>query len=273
MMNLALNTSNEIVDIELDKILPNPYQPRRSFERSAMDELVRSVRRYGVIQPIGVRLAGSGYELVMGERRLRASRLAGLKYIPAVVLDISDRDSAALSLIENMHRRELNYLEEADAMHSIMQDFGCTQEELAHILGKSRATIAGRLRLLRLSPDIKQMLIKNELSEGYARALLRLSRHDAQKNVLEQVTRYGLNVKKTEELIDSTIKNSGEIGIIKKHPRIKLCFRDIKLFTNTLKQAVEQMNSSGMETEYEIKQYENLYEIKINIKTAVDDNA
>ena len=260
MMNLALNSSNEVIDIAVDKILPNPYQPRRSFDRKAMEELVRSVRQYGVLQPIGVRQASGGsYELVMGERRLRASKLAGLRYIPAIILNIGDRDSAALSLIENIHRQELNYLEEAEAMHSVMKDFGCTQEDLCHILGKSRSAIAGKLRLLRLAPDIKQILIKNNLSESHARALLRLSRRDAQKTVLEQVTRYGLNVKKTEELIDSTIRTGGEIGIIKKQPKIKLCFRDVRLFTNTLKQAVEQMNDSGLETEYEIRQTDNLY--------------
>lgn len=274
MMNLAFNTKSEVVDIAVDKILPNPYQPRRIYERNALEELARSIRQYGVIQPICIRETNTdSYELIMGERRLRASKLAGLRYIPALVLNVCDRDSAALSIIENIHRQELNYIEEAEAINDLMRDFGCTQEELAHILGKSRSVIAGKLRLLRLAPDIKQMLIKNELSESHARALLRLSRREAQKTILEQVTRFGLNVKKTEELIDSTIRTGGEIGIIKKQPRLKICFRDVRLFTNTLKQAVEQMNSSGMETQYEIKQTDNLYEIKIRIKTEADEDA
>ncbi len=268
MMNLALNSSNRVVDIAVDKILPNPYQPRRSYERDSINELAYSIRQYGVIQPICIRsIRGGSYELVTGERRLRASKLAGLRYIPSVILEIGDRDSAALSLIENIHRQSLNYLEEAEAMNSLMKDFSCNQEELSHILCKSRGAIASKLRLLRLAPEVKQLLIKNNLSEEYARAILRLSRRDAQKSVLEQVIKYSLNLKKTQELIDSTIKNNGEIGIIKKQPRIKLSFRDVRVFTNTLKQAVEIMNSSGMETQYEIKQNDNLYEIKINIKT------
>jgi ParB family chromosome partitioning protein len=269
MMNVALNGSSEIIEIPVEGILPNPYQPRRLFERVALDELARSVRQYGVLQPICVRcLNGSVYELVMGERRLRASKLAGLKYIPAIVLDIGDRDSAALSLIENIQRQDLNYIEEAEAMRAVMNDFGYTQEELSHILGKSKSSVANKLRLLRLNGEVKDMLINNKLSENHAKALLRLSHDEARKTVLEKVTKYGLNVKRTEELVDGTIRNEKEIGVLKKRPRIKLCFRDVRLFTNTIKQAVEQMNNSGMETEYEIKQSDNLYEIKINIKTA-----
>ena len=182
-------------------------------------------------------------------------------------MKISDRDCAVLSLGENIHRKDLNYIEEADAINTLMKDFNLTQEDIAHLLSRGRGEIALKLRLLRLSPAVRQMLIKNNIGEAYARALLRLSRADAQQNVLEQVIKYGLSLKKTNELIDNAIKNNGEIGIIRKSPRIKLNFRDVRMFANTIKQAVELMNISGMETDYEIKQNNNLYEIKINIKT------
>ncbi len=268
MMNLALNSTNEVMELPIERILPNPYQPRRLYNRAELEELSRSVRQYGVIQPVCVReAAGGSYELITGERRLRASKLAGLRYIPAVVLNVCDRDSAALCLVENIHRSELNYIEEAEAINSVMKDFSCSLEETAHIIGKSRQEIAAKLRLLRLTPDIRQLLIKNSLTEGHARALLRLSRHNAQKSVLEQVIKYSLNIKKTEELVDSAIKNGGEIGVLKKQPRLKLCFRDVRLFAAMLEQAVEQMNENGMQTDCEIKQQDNQYEIKINIKT------
>ncbi len=266
-MNLALNVGNEITDIPVDKILPNPYQPRRTYERKALNELAKSIRQYGVIQPICVRSVKNGYEIISGERRLKASKLAGMQFIPAVILKISDRDCAVLSLGENIHRKDLNYIEEADAINTLMKDFNLTQEDIAHLLSRGRGEIALKLRLLRLSPAVRQMLIKNNIGEAYARALLRLSRADAQQNVLEQVIKYGLSLKKTNELIDNAIKNNGEIGIIRKSPRIKLNFRDVRMFANTIKQAVELMNISGMETDYEIKQNNNLYEIKINIKT------
>jgi ParB family chromosome partitioning protein len=207
----------------------------------------------------------------MGERRLRAAKLVGLKSIPSVVLCVGDRDSAALGLIENIQRRSLFYLEEAEAMQTIMSDFGCTQGELAHILGKSRSAVAGKLRLLRLSPMIKRTLQKNSLSEGYARALLRLSNEVAQQSVLEQVTKYGLNLRRTEELIDSTIR-TGEIGVLKRKPSVKLRFKDVRAFAETVRTTVEEMSRSGIETEYKITQHEDMYEIRINIKTAVDTN-
>lgn len=269
MMNVALNNTNEIIDLTIDSILPSPYQPRKSFDRAALEELAFSIRQYGVLQPIGVRLLGERYELVMGERRLRAAKLVGLKSIPAVVLCVGDRDSAALGLIENIQRRSLFYLEEAEAMQTIMTDFGITQGELAHILGKSRTAVACKLRLLRLSPTVKQILQKNSLSEGYARALLRLSSEAAQKKVLEQVTKYSLNLRRTEELIDSTIR-TGEIGILKRKPSVKLRFKDVRAFAETVRTTVEEMSRSGIETEYKITQHDDRYEIRINIKTAVN---
>lgn len=273
MMNMALNSSNEIMELPVDKILPNPYQPRQLFDRTSLEELAGSIRRYGVLQPVCVRLInGNVYELVSGERRLRASKMAGLKFIPAILLEVGERDSAAIGLIENIQREELNYLEEAEAMRTVMCDFGYTQAELAHILGKSQSAIANRLRLLRLDADVKDILIKNGLSERHARALLRLNNVQAQKNVLEKVAKYGLNVKRTEELIDNTIKTEGEIGVIKKRPKVKLRFSDVRIFTNTIKQIVEQLKSSGVETEYEVRQADGEYEIKINIKTAGNKN-
>lgn len=268
MMNVALNNCSEIFDIPVNRILPNPYQPRRTFDRESMEELTRSVRQYGVLQPVSVRLInGTVYELVMGERRLRAAKLAGFKYIPAMILDISDRDSAALSLMENIQRRQLNYIEEAEAMKSLMEDFNISQTRLSHILGKSSRQIAMKLRLLRLSPYIKEELIRNNFSEGHARALLKLNREQTRKEVLERAAKYGLNVRRTEELVENTIKEQKEIGIVKKKPVKKVFFSDVKAFTDTVTATVEQMAKDGIGAEYEIRQLNGSYEIKIKINT------
>lgn len=271
MMNVALNNCSEIFDIPVNKILPNPYQPRRTFDKESMDELTKSVRQYGVLQPISVRLInGAIYELVMGERRLRAARLAGFKYIPAMIIDISDRDSAALSLMENIQRRQLNYIEEAEAMKRFMEDFNINQSRLSHILGKSPRQIAMKLRLLRLSPYIKEELIKNNFSEGHARALLRLNREQTRKEVLERAAKYGLNVKRTEELVESAIREQKEIGVVKKRPVKKMFFGDVKAFIHTVTGAIEQMARDGVGAEYEIRQLNESYEIKIRIDTQED---
>lgn len=267
MMNVALNNANEIFDIPVNKILPNPYQPRRSFDRDAIDELAKSIRQYGVLQPVSVRhIGGTAYELVMGERRLRAARLAGFRYIPAMVIDISDRDSAAISLMENLQRRQLNYFEEAEAMKCFMEHFNINQDRLSHILGKTPRQIGAKLRLLRLSPEIKAELIKNNFSEGYAKALLRLSREQTMHQVLERAAKYGLNVKRTEELVETAIREQKEIGIVKKRPNKKMFFGDVNTFARTVKNAVEQMAKDGIDAEYEIIQLNNNYEMKISIK-------
>ena len=267
MQNISVISTNEIIYLPVDKIRPNPYQPRHIFEDRAMEELTKSIRTYGVMQPINVRfINNSSYELVSGERRLRASKLAGLATIPVVIVNINDRDSAAIGLIENMQRENLNYIEEAEALQALMEDFDYTKEEVAQILGKSQETVDNKLKMLELSKNIQSELMSRGLPESYAKALLRLDKEEKQLEVVKRVQRYGLNIRRTEELIENTIRNGKVSGVVEANRlKVKKKFKDIRLFTNTLKQAVDMMNESGMATDYVENKENGGYEIRIRV--------
>jgi ParB family chromosome partitioning protein len=237
-----------IVYIRIENIRPNPYQPRKKFERASLEELCESIKQYGIIQPINVRISGSGYELVAGERRLRAAEMAGLREIPAIILDVSDNDSAIMALIENLQREDLTYLEEAEGYQNLLSEHNLTQEELAEKIGKSQSTIANKIRLLRLSPLIKKILIDNSLTERHARALLKLHDEQLQLKVLKKVCENGLNVKKTEELVRKTIdrytreRNENE----QRKQQLTRVVKDVRIFVNTIKKAIILMKKSGV---------------------------
>ncbi len=256
-MSMAANliTNYEIVYLPVDKIMPNPYQPRKIFERSQLEDLANSIKEYGVLQPISVRLInGRNYELVAGERRLRASKLAGLETIPAMVVNINDQDSAIIAIIENLQRQDLNFIEEAEGLQNLITDYGFTQEHLAERIGKKQSTIANKLRILKLPKEIQDELVENGLTERHARALLKLPDEKLQNDVLKKVIANGLNVKKTEEYIESVLqKLNGE----KDKPNkilTKTFVKDLRLFTNTIKQAVDVMNSAGIATAYDVEE-------------------
>jgi ParB family chromosome partitioning protein len=237
-----------ITYINIDNIRPNPYQPRKQFNKSALDELCESIKQYGVIQPINVRkISSTTYELVAGERRLRASKMAELKEIPAIIVNIDDNGSAVIALIENLQREDLSYMEEAEGYHHLIEDHGFTQEELAQKIGKSQSTIANKIRLLKLPPLVKKILSDNNLTERHARCLLKLHDEQLQLKVLKHVCEKGLNVKKTEELVERAIerytKGAKDPGSGKK---ITKAIRDIRIFVNTIRQAIDLMKKSGV---------------------------
>ncbi len=237
---------NKIVNIQIDKIIPSPYQPRKHFDKAALEELSSSIAQYGILQPINVRRLGSGnYELVAGERRLRASKLAELKEIPAIVLNMDDNNSAIVALIENLQREDLSFMEEAEAYFNLITEHGLTQEELAQKVGKNQSTVANKLRLLKLSPEVKKIIIDNSLSERHARSLLKLHDEQLQLQVLKRVCDEDLNVKKTEEIILKIIENASEQKAVSNKKQIRV-FRDVRIFINTLKQAVDMMKKSGV---------------------------
>lgn len=182
-------------------ITPNPQQPRSVFEPEAFAELVHSIREFGVLQPIVVRPKGDGFELIMGERRLRASIEAGLETIPAVVRETSDENMLRDALLENLHRANLNPLEEASAYKQLLEDFGITQEELADRLGRSRPQITNTLRLLRLPLDVQSKVVAGVLSAGHARALLGAADEATMRMLAERTIREGLSVRGLEELV------------------------------------------------------------------------
>jgi ParB family chromosome partitioning protein len=189
-------------EVPVASVSPNPRQPRTVFDEESMAELVHSIREIGLLQPIVVRPTGPGtYELVMGERRLRAAREAGLDRIPAIVRDTADDDLLRDALLENLHRSQLNALEEAAAYDQLLKDFGCTHEELAQRIGRSRPQISNTLRLLRLPPSVQRRVAAGVLSAGHARALLALDDAAAQERLAHRVVAEGLSVRAVEEIV------------------------------------------------------------------------
>lgn len=259
-----LNTgTSSVVQIPIKAIKPNPNQPRRYFSSDNLKELSESIRIYGVIQPITVRKLGNGlYELISGERRLRASVIAGLMRVPAIVVGMSNIDSALVALIENVQRCDLSFLEEANAYYKLLNDFGYTQEQLAIKLGKNQSTIANKVRLLKLPQAVRTIIDEHGLTERHARALLRLPDADSQFRALDIILDKTLNVKQTDDLIEKMIGDDSFGKIKKNHtPRVK----DVRIFSNTIKKAVEIMNRNGKNCVSKEQEYDDRFEYNIKI--------
>jgi len=194
-------------EVAVGSIRPNPYQPRQAFDPQKMEELVASVREHGVVQPVLVRKLGDGYQLVAGERRLRAARMAGLETVPVVVQEFSESQMVEIALIENLQREDLNCIEEARAYRRLMDEFNFTQETLAQRIGKSRPEVANTLRLLNLEPEIQDMLSAGEISYGHARALLAID-GALRREVAASIARGGLSVREAERMSQRLAKGS-----------------------------------------------------------------
>lgn len=236
---------NKLMNVPTDAILKNPHQPRKIFEEGALFELAESIRSCGIIQPLTVRkLNDTTYELIAGERRLKAAKLIGLKEIPVIVMNVNEDASALVALIENLQRADLSFFEEAISYDKLIREFAYTQDELAFKLGKKQSTIANKLRLLRLGDEVKALAVEHQLTERHCRALLRLESEELQKKVLHQIVTKNLNVMETEQYVDSLL--SEKASREKKEKRLIPLFRDIRIFSNTLKQAVEMMNKAGV---------------------------
>ena len=260
---MVWDMQNEVTYIAPDLILPNLYQPRKYFDEDSIDELAQSIESYGIIQPLSVRKMGEGrYELVAGERRLRAAKKLGLSKVPAIIVDISDRDSAAIALLENLQREDLNYIEEAEAYYNLIKDHGYTQEQLASVIGKKQSTIANKLRLLKLTSSVRKLLLENRLTERHARALLKLPTEDLQLKILETVIKKSLNVKGTEDLIDKELmKLSKDIIASDGKKKIKGIFSP-KVYINTIKQVFDKY---GISAKYDSKDLDDCIEVTIKI--------
>ena len=194
--------ASALQELPVDRIQRGEYQPRKHFDETALNELAESIRAQGVVQPIVVRpLDGSRYEIIAGERRWRATQLAGLHEIPAVIRDVPDQTAMAMGLIENIQREELNPVEEATALQRLIEEFGLTHQETAEAVGRSRAAVSNLLRLLSLEPAVRQMLESGQLEMGHARALLALQQGAQQIQAAKQVEAKGLSVRETERLV------------------------------------------------------------------------
>ncbi len=235
---------DKILEIPVELIRPNPHQPRRNFSNETLVELSNSISRYGLIQPITLRRVYDGYELIAGERRLRACRMLGMRTVRSIVIEATSCDSAALALIENLQRENLDYLDEADAYSNLLADFGITQEELASRVGKTQATIANKIRILRLEPSVKKILREHDLTERHARALLKLNSEEDRLKALSKICSSGLNVKQTEDYINAMLEPKEEKN--PENPQPKRIFKDLRVFSNTIHRAVDLMKQSGI---------------------------
>ncbi|MGN0468619.1 MAG: ParB/RepB/Spo0J family partition protein [Acutalibacteraceae bacterium] len=233
-------SAGQVLLIPNEKIFSNPNQPRKIFDQGELVNLAISIRMNGILQPITVREVEKGYEVVSGERRLRASRLAGMIVVPCIVVDVNSMKSAIYSLIENLQRQNLNYFEEAVAIERLMNEYGLSQEEAARKLGKAPSTVSNKLRLLSLPKKAQKMLLESGLSERHARALLRLE-SEAVIPTLEKIIERKLNVAQTERLVENMLEEKN-----KPKRTTKRMFSDIKIFLNTINNAVETMHSAGI---------------------------
>ena len=256
-----------VCQIPIHAIMPNPYQPRRSFDSESLEGLTESIKKYGVLQPITVRRLFSGeYELVAGERRLRASALAGMLKIPAIIANLNDSDSAVVALVENIQRENLSFMEEAEAYRNLLYQHGLTQEELALSIGKTQSSVANKIRLLKLSKLIREIIKDHRLSERHARALLRLKTEEEQLKALEKITTKNLNVQQTDELIDSMLEPEETALQSVKRPILKTTsLKDMRLFTNTMRHAVELMRRHGIEATSIETEYDEYIEYVITV--------
>lgn len=259
-----MKAEKEVRSIPINLIRPNTYQPRKIFSHDGIIELSQSIKEYGVLQPISVRKNGtSNFELIAGERRLRASQLAGLTEIPAIIIDITDTESAVVALIENLQREDLNFIEEAEGYYNLIKEHNFTQEGLSLRIGKKQSTIANKLRILKLSDNIKERIIKEGLSERHARALLKLPSEEIKNTVIDEILKRGLNVKKTENLIERELKNLEKKYEAKSVRKQKLKWSiNPKIITNTIKQI---MDKNGIEAEYSHRENDDYIEIIVKI--------
>lgn len=254
--------SNEILKIKIDEIIPNTYQPRKFFNEEGLQELSQSIKEHGIIQPLTVRKRGNIFELVAGERRLRAAKIAHLYEVPCALVDITDTESAQIALLENLQREDLNFIEEAEAYYNLINDHHFTQEEIATKMGKKQSTIANKLRLLKLSAQVRSICLENSLTERHARALLSLPNEELQLKVVEKVIKNEFNVKMTEELINKELlKLAGDALNSKGKKKVKAVF-PAKLYVNTIKQVFDKFN---IPADYKFNESEEFIQITVNI--------
>lgn len=252
----------KIIDISVALIRPNPNQPRRYFDTSELTSLAKSISQDGIIQPLTVRRVENYFELISGERRLRAAKLAGLRNVPCIIVDISDERSAVLALIENIQRADLNFFEESEAISLLIREYGMTQEDAAIRLGMAQSTIANKLRLLKLTFSERKLIISNKLSERHARALLKIDSEEKRRRILSYIIENHLTVDATEKYIKS-LENDEKIkaSYRKRSPILK----DVKLFFNTVNKAVNVMKLAGVNAQVKKTRHDGLIEYTILI--------
>ncbi|WP_102026165.1 nucleoid occlusion protein [Salirhabdus sp. Marseille-P4669] len=256
---------DEVVQIPVNDIEPNQYQPRSIFSEERIHELAQTLRTHGMIQPIVVRKLEDNhgrYELIAGERRWRAAQHLEWESIPAIIKNMTDTETASVALIENLQREELTVIEEALAYAQLLEMHDLTQEALAQRLGKSQSTIANKLRLLKLPQTVQQAVLNKQITERHARALIALKDVESQEKVLQEILDKGLNVSQTEarvkQLIEPKVKKRNK-------PQIKGFSKDIRIAMNTIRQSLNMVNDSGINLETDEEDHEDYYKLTIKI--------
>ncbi len=254
-------TQCKVEFIPHELIFPNPNQPRVRFDYSELEGLAQSIRSNGILQPINVRALSDGkFELISGERRLRAARMIGLKQIPCVIMEITDEQSALFALIENVQREDLDFFEEAVALDRLLTDHGFSQEELSRKLGKAQSKMSNKLRLLRLPESMRDRITTANLTERHARALLQIPDNSTRSRVLDIVIERHLNVSETERLVSDVLKR-------RRNPKKATIkgFKDIRIFINTLNHAVDVIRKAGIEADTAKSETDDYFEYVIRI--------
>ena len=244
------------------EIRPNPMQPRRTFEETGLRELAESIRRHGILQPLTVRRTAAGWELVAGERRLRAAVLAGLETVPCLEAEVDGRASALLALVENLQRRDLHYLEEAEAIAAFLHQTGMTQEAVAAQLGMSPSALANKLRLLRLSPACRTLLVEHGLTERHARCLLRLEDEGERLMALRQAAAKHWNVAQTEQYVERRL---AALQAVPPAGRRTYIIKDVRLFLNSLDRGLRLIRDAGVDARTERDETEDQIILTIRI--------
>ncbi len=252
---------NKVIEISIEQIIPNPYQPRTDFCED-ITALAESIAQNGILQPLSVRKKDNAYELIAGERRLRAAKMCGFTVVPCIVYDISDRHSAVLALVENIQRQDLSFFDEAAAIEKLITHYGMTQEDAAAKLGRAQSTIANKLRLLRLTEKERELITQYGLTERHARSLLRLGSPQDRLFILEKIIKNNLNVERSERLIDEFIGSERNKVSYKKR---SVVFQNVKMFVNTINKAVETMQAAGISADSRKIQSEDYIEYRVRI--------
>ncbi|NMD42461.1 MAG: nucleoid occlusion protein [Firmicutes bacterium] len=254
---------DKVIQVRIDELQPNPYQPRQVISEEKIEELRQSIRTYGLLHPIIVRRSGRVYQIVAGERRMLACRGLHWETIPAIEKEVTDSAMAAMALIENLQRENLSYLDEAEGYARLIRSFNLTQEVLAQRLGKSQSTIANKMRLLRLPEEVKDLLGKEQLTERHARALLKLVSAEQQIAMISEIVRDNLTVSDTEKKITRLIEKDKQK---KGAPKRKGMVRDVRIFLNTIRQAVKIIEKSGLDPRVEEKVEKEYVEVTIRFQ-------
>ena len=243
MLNQQTAVQNqEIQQIEVTRIAPNPNQPRKVFNEDSIIRLADSINQYGIIQPLTVRKTGDTYELVAGERRLRAAKELGLSHVPCVVISINEEKSAEISIIENLIREDLNIFEQAEAIEALIDTYGLTQEQIASKLSNSQSFVANKLRLLRYSAKERDIILKNNLTERHARALLRILDMNSRAKLLDKIIAEHLNVSAAEELIEAHLSQDNAEA-----KQEKRTYKSVNSFYSAINRAIDTIKNSGID--------------------------